>query len=130
MRITDTAAYLTFKGPSRIQGIFKTREELETRVDDGDIVRQILERLGMSVSFRYQKYREEYSIAAGGEVHVALDETPVGSFAELEGSEESIVRVARELGYEEGEFLRDSYYALYLDHCRARGSAVGHMVFR
>ena len=38
----------------------KLREELETQVGDGALVRLIIERLGYRAWFRYQKHREEY----------------------------------------------------------------------
>jgi adenylate cyclase class 2 len=119
-------ASITFKGAPRAEGIFKVREELETTLEDGAVALQILKRLGLSVCFRYQKYRQEFAVA---EVHVAVDETPVGNYAEFEGSEEGIRNLAAEMGIAESQFLRASYVALYLDYCREKGQAPGFMIF-
>ena len=126
IRIAGGAAILTYKGSSRPDGPFKSREELETTVGDGRVALQIFGELGLRVRFRYQKYRQEYSL---GGVVLSLDETPLGSFVELEGSEAEIRRVAGALGYDEGSFLRDSYYALQARACRERGEAVTDLVF-
>ncbi len=74
---------LTFKGPVQ-PGVMKIREELETVVGDGEILLRVLKELGLHVWFRYEKYREEF---AHEDVIVAIDETPVGIFVEIEGSE-------------------------------------------
>lgn len=132
VRITEESSFLTFKGPSRPDGLFKTREELETTVGNGEVALRILERLGLCVGFRYQKYREEYSLSTGRpgeEVHVALDETPIGDYAEFEGTKEGIREIADLIGYHESEFLRDSYYSLYIQSCRQKQEKAGHMVF-
>ena len=126
IRYAGGLAFLTYKGPPRAEGIFKSREELETQLEDGAVTMQILERLGMHVRFRYQKYRREYAI---DDVCIAVDETPVGNYSELEGSEEGILEVARKMGIDESRFLRLSYYALYMDFCRKRGEVPGHMIF-
>ena len=128
LRIRSAAGrhYLTFKGPPRPEGIFKIREELETCVEDADVLFQVFERIGMRVSFRYQKYRREFS---WGDVHIAVDETPVGDYVEFEGSEAAIRDVAQRLGVEEAQFLRSSYYSLYVEYCRAHGKAPEFMVF-
>jgi adenylate cyclase class 2 len=119
-------AFLTFKGPPKAEGIFKTREELETGLGSADVACRIFERLGLCLWFRYQKYRREYRVDG---VHVAVDETPVGNYVEFEGSEEEIHALARRLGIDPSEFSKSSYYSLYLQHCREKGVAPRHMVF-
>src|SRR5512146_2996065 len=64
------------------QGRHKQREETETQVEDGKALAKVLLRLGLAPSFRYEKYRSEYSDRQG---HVVLDETPIGDFGEIEG---------------------------------------------
>jgi adenylate cyclase, class 2 len=129
VRKTKQGESVTFKGPPQPSLHFKKREELETQVDNADQMLAILEQLGLRIWFRYQKYREEHSVTlapdAGGEVKVALDWTPIGDYVELEGSEEGIRQVAARLGFRECQFLRDSYYALFLQS----GIQTGNMIF-
>ena len=66
----------------------KLREEIETVIGDGETMLRCFEQLGYGVWFRYQKYREEYALS---DVIVAIDETPVGVFVEVEGDEHGIV---------------------------------------
>ena len=132
IRTTAQTASITFKGPASPCGLYKVREELESPVQDGAAVLKILAKLGLRVWFRYQKYREEHAIVVAGhsgEVQVAYDETPIGNFVELEGTEEGIRKAAEELGFAEREFLRDSYYHLYVLFCRGRGEVPTNMVF-
>lgn len=116
---------LTFKGPPH-PGVMKLREELETVVADGEMLRAILEQLGLRVSFRYEKYREEFHVA---DVIIAIDETPVGVFVEIEGDEGHIHDVARALGRTPADYITDSYRTLFLKHREARGLAGNDMVF-
>lgn len=126
VRRAGESSCLTFKGPPRPESVFKIREELETRLEDGSVALRVLERLGLRVWFRYQKYRQEFEIDG---VVVAVDETPVGDYAEFEGPEERIRALTRKMGIEPSQFINSSYYSLYLEHCRERGAAPGHMVF-
>ncbi len=133
VRFAQDRAWITYKGPPRPEGVFKAREELESEVGDGAAVCRILESLGLRVWFRYQKYREEFALILPGTpedaVHVAVDETPVGNYAEFEGCEDAIRTAASEMGFDESKFLRSSYYSLYMQHCRERGKPAGFMVF-
>jgi adenylate cyclase class 2 len=126
IRYADGKTVFTYKGPAKANAVFKTREELETGLLDGISGMKILEKLGMRVWFRYQKYRREFEIR---NVLVTIDETPIGNYAELEGTEHGIRDLARDMGIEESRFIRQSYYTLYLEWCRLRDDSPGNMVF-
>ncbi len=125
VRIEGGKSRLTFKGPVQ-PGIMKLREELETVVGDGDVLLRVLRELGFSVWFRYEKYREEF---AHEDVIVAIDETPVGVFVEIEGSEPGIAAMAKALGRSEDDYVVDSYRALFLQHGQSSGLTGRDMVF-
>ena len=118
-------ALLTFKGPA-IPAAIKIREEYETVVSDGAALQTILEELGLHVWFRYEKYREEFTAE---DVVIAIDETPVGVFVEIEGNENAINRTALALGKSSADYITDSYRFLYLQHRDANGLAGHDMVF-
>jgi adenylate cyclase, class 2 len=116
---------LTFKGPVQ-PGTMKLREERETVVADGDTLLIILQELGLHIWFRYEKYREEFSAE---DVVIAIDETPVGTFVEIEGGEEHIDQTAALLGKTRADYITDSYRTLFLRHCAERGLASSDMLF-
>ncbi len=116
---------LTVKGPVQ-PGAMKVREEHETRVENGDAVKQAFDVLGLRPWFRYQKYREEFSVA--GAV-IAIDETPVGTYVELEGDEQAIHALTAALGRSPADFIVDSYYRLFMKHRHEFGLRGDHMVF-
>jgi adenylate cyclase class 2 len=116
---------LTFKGPPQ-PGPMKLREEIETEVADGALLRLMIERLGYRAWFRYQKHREEYVL---DRLIVAIDETPIGTFVELEGDESAIAAAAAALGRGPGDYLLDSYYGLFQKYREALGFAGPDMVF-
>lgn len=110
IRLESGKNRITFKGPHQ-PSLMKVREELETMVGDGEAILRVFEALGFNVWFRYEKYREEF---AREDVIVAVDETPVGTFVELEGGEHGITQLAEALGRTPQDYLSDSYYALFL----------------
>jgi adenylate cyclase class 2 len=116
---------LTFKGPVQASPM-KLREELETVVGDGMLFLRVLEELGFRIWFRYQKYREEF---AHEDVTVAIDETPVGTFVEIEGSERGIEDMAEALARKPADYLLDSYRGLFVKHCERHGLPVTDMLF-
>ena len=126
VRKTKGKESVTFKGPPLPSAQFKRREELETEVINADILLQIFAQIGLRIWFRYQKYREEF----GHEnVVVALDETPMGAFIELEGSEQGIADLAARFGRTPAEYVLDSYRGLYVKHCEEHGMPIGDMLF-
>lgn len=116
---------ITFKGPTQPATV-KLREEIEARVSDPNLMLQILEALGFHPWFRYEKYREEFD--ADG-VIVAVDETPVGAFVEIEGTERGITLMASALGRSAGDYVLDSYRGLFVADCVRRGVPVADMLF-
>jgi adenylate cyclase class 2 len=126
LRSVENECLLTYKGPPLPDGVFKIREELEVNVNNGTAVLQMLERIGMQVSFQYQKYRREFLL---DDVQVAVDETPIGDYVEFEGTQDAIRALARKMNIPESMFLRQSYYSLYVDDCKRRGETPGFMVF-
>lgn len=111
LRLRDDGglAFLTIKGPAEV-GQMKVREEQETAVADASVLAATFEVLGLAPCFRYEKYRTEFALH--GTV-VALDETPVGVFVEIEGEEAAILAATRALGRTPADFLRESYRALF-----------------
>ena len=116
---------LTFKGSPQ-SGAMKLREEHETVVADGEVLVAILQSLGLRTWFRYQKYREEF---ASKDVVIAIDETPVGVYVEIEGGEAHIHDTARALGRGPGDYITDSYRMLFLSHRDAHGGVAADMLF-
>jgi adenylate cyclase class 2 len=125
VRVENGKSRLTFKGPVQ-PGIMKIREELETVVGDGEILLRVLCELGLHVWFRYEKYREEF---AHEDVIVAVDETPVGTFIEIEGSEQGIATMADALGRPQSDYIQDSYRGLFLRLREEYGLVGPDMVF-
>jgi adenylate cyclase class 2 len=125
IRTESGKSLLTFKGPVQ-PGRMKMREEQETVVSDGAVLQRVFEELGLHVWFRYQKYREEY---AAEDVTIAIDETPVGTFVEIEGGEQGILAMTAALGRNPNDFILDSYRNLFVQHRHSSGHDRAHMVF-
>jgi len=122
LRWTGREGFLTLKGPRQVEDGIKSREELETSVADPDALAETLEILGFKPIFRYQKYRETYEWK---DSEIVIDETPVGTFLEIEGPVETIHAAAAGLGFTKRDYLNQSYVELFL----ASGGQ-GDMVFR
>jgi adenylate cyclase, class 2 len=136
---------LTFKSPPEQMAIgavavtvsgdrrHKVREELETVLVDAGMVKRIFEGLGLRGWFRYEKYRTPYKFGArekwAKDLVIDYDETPIGTFVELEGPPAAIDEAARRLGFGTREFITKNYLVLYLEDCKRRGGEAGHMVF-
>jgi len=112
---------------------YKVREELELEVTDGPMLGRIFAGLGLKGWFRYEKFRTTYKLppskAWAKGLLVELDETPIGTFVELEGPESAIDRAATELGYSKRDYITKNYLLLYLEDCKRRGEPARDMVF-
>jgi adenylate cyclase class 2 len=90
------------------------------------VLLHVLSEVGLHVWFRYEKYREEF---AHEDVIVAIDETPVGVFVEIEGSERGITAMAEALGRTPADYVLDSYRGLFLKHREEFGLSGTDMAF-
>ena len=117
---------LTHKGKGKA-GRHKSRVETETKVADGNKMDAILHALGFTPSFRYEKYRAEWS---DGDGHVVVDETPVGNFGEIEGPPRWIDRTAKLLGVSSADYITLSYAELFTEWKRRMKSAAREMTFK
>lgn len=134
LRYMGDQALLTYKGTPLQSRDYKIRPEFESMVDDGHRVHEILLHLGLQEMFSYEKYRTIYAPrgkrdALGGP-HLVYDETPVGTYIELEGPQRWIDEVARQLGYSRKDYIKESYAALYRKKCQQEGKTAGNMLFR
>ena len=134
VRQVDEAGTLTFKekaAPDAAATQFKARLEIETPIGDPESTVTLLERLGYRKWFRYQKYRTVYcaGLPSGTWLHVMFDETPLGNFVELEGTEDAIAEAVQLLNVRREEYILESYLALQINFCRALGRDLEDMVF-
>jgi adenylate cyclase, class 2 len=117
---------LTFKGTASFAAGVKSRPEYETAMEDAGAALAILAGLGLVPVRRYQKLREVWSL---GGVTVALDETPMGAFVELEGETAGLPAAAAALGLDPGAAARGTYLDLWAAFRAEHPEAPEDMVF-
>jgi adenylate cyclase class 2 len=105
---------------------YKTRIETESVVEDGDALAEIFAQLGYAPVFRYEKFRTEW---ASGDGHLVLDETPIGTWAELEGAPAWIDSMLERLGVSSAQCSTDSYGTLFLKWKQSSGSPAENLTF-
>ena len=136
VRIQRRGSVVTYKEGARVEAGAKVRDELEVALgshdseDDplgaGETMAAILLKLGMRPLFRYQKFRAVYRCS---ELLITIDETPIGTFLELEGPKISIDEVATRLGFKGTDYIAKSYFALHQEFLKARGLPLKDMLF-
>jgi adenylate cyclase class 2 len=103
-----------------------SRLELETGVSDGKKMDAILRGLGYAPTFRYEKFRAEWSDGKG---QVVVDETPIGNFCEIEGPSRWIDTTAKKLGIRPADYITKNYATLFLEWTHHTGSMAKEMTF-
>jgi adenylate cyclase, class 2 len=104
----------------------KHRIETESDVADGRAFEEIFQSLGLVAAFRYEKWRTEWH---DGQGHCVVDETPIGNYAELEGTAEWIDRAAERLGISRGDYITLSYGRLFEQWCAQHNSQARDLIF-
>ena len=110
---------ITVKGPAQ-PGEFKSREEAETDVDDGDRAAGVLQALGYLPELSFEKRRESWTLDG---CKIELDEVPLlGRFVEIEGPDEPAVsRVRDGLGLGHLPSIKTGYISLLARHLKETG---------
>lgn len=104
-----------------------SRAELETGVSDGKQMEAILRALGYSPSFRYEKFRAEWTDGKGS---VVVDQTPIGNFCEIEGTPRWIDATAKKLGVEQQEYITKNYATLFAEWKQQTNNTATEMTFK
>ena len=125
---------LTSKAPATLRSArdrrYKEKLERELVVPGPPITwDRKLRSLGLRPGFRYDKFRSTFRLRRFSGLAIELDETPAGTFLELEGLPRDIDRAARSLGYSSRDYYRGSYWDVYVANCRRRGITPRNMVF-
>ena len=112
---------------------YKVRIETETIVAEREALAEIFLQIGYLPVFIYEKYRTEWSQSVGSSsdavAHLVIDETPIGTFAELEGPTDWIDRTLAELHVDPAICLTDSYGKLFLDWKQRTSSPAENLTF-
>jgi adenylate cyclase, class 2 len=116
-------------GRKRQASRYKEKLEREVEIRKPREFRAALRAMGLRPSFRYEKYRATFRLRGLAGLHLCLDETPAGTFLELEGSPREIERAAQALGFAPRDYIRGSYWDVYAADCRRRGVKPRNMVF-
>jgi adenylate cyclase class 2 len=104
-----------------------SRQELETGVADGNKMDLILRALGYAPTFRYEKFRAEWTDGKG---KVVVDETPIGNFCEIEGPPRWIDTTAKKLGVTPADYITKNYATLFADWKQETQSPAEEMTFK
>jgi adenylate cyclase class 2 len=126
LRKYGSSSKLTHKSGSKIAR-HSSRVELETGVEDGTMMDAILRALGYTPSFRYEKFRAEWTDGKG---HVVVDKTPIGDFCEIEGPPRWIDATAKNLGVKSEDYIKKNYATLFLDWKQQTKSNAAEMTFK
>jgi adenylate cyclase class 2 len=125
LRVYGERCLLTHKSRGSA-GRHKSRAEHETAVASADEMHAILTSLGFRPSFRYEKYRAEWTDGSG---EVVIDRTPIGELGEIEGAPEWIDRMAKLLNLSDEDYISASYAELFTRWKQRTGSPANDMTF-
>lgn len=134
IRAGRAGAVVTAKAPVPVPVLrrgsrYKEKLEREVEIRKPREFEAALRAMGLRPSFRYEKYRATFRLRGLPGLHLCLDETPAGTFLELEGSPRGIDRAAEALGFARRDYIRGSYWDVYAADCRRRGVKPHNMVF-
>lgn len=121
LRRVGERALLTYKHRFPSESAIKHQREEETEVGDADAMDAILEVLGFTRVLVYEKRRQTWLY---GNTEVVIDELSFGLFMEIEGYDEDIQTVERQLGIADLPAEHSAYPQLAEKYGRRSGELV------
>ena len=121
LRRVGNKAILTYKQRFPSTSSIKHQRENETRVADAESMDEILEGLGYTPALVYEKRRETWRLR---KTEIVLDELPFGLYMEIEGSEEEIRKIEKDLGMKGLRAEKATYPQLAFKHGRRQGNLI------
>lgn len=110
--------------------VYKTRIETETHVAECDALATIFQELGYGPAFSYEKFRTEWQYPLPGyTTHLVIDETPIGTWAELEGPVFWIDDMLARLEIDRVRCTTDSYGKLFASWKARSSSPAENLIF-
>lgn len=107
----DSGSHMTFKGPSTTLGGVLARQEIEFDVSNFTQAQKLIEALGFSSKFMYEKFRTTYGLDG---LKITLDEMPYGHFVEIEGTQPEPIRTAaQQVGLDWEQRLPETYISIF-----------------
>jgi predicted adenylyl cyclase CyaB len=99
---TSTTAYLDWKGPIEMQGVYKVREEITVPVEDYDALEKVLDKIGLTLTWQIDREIAQYQLAGAVirfETYPRMD-----VLVEVEGEPAAIEAAIETLGLPRGTF--------------------------
>jgi adenylate cyclase class 2 len=109
---------ITYKGKLQ-RGRLKTREEIETSVEDFDATIALLEAIGFQQMLLFEKKRQSWKL---DDCEIELDELPhIGRFVEIEGpGERAVMKVREKLELDDVALVKTGYASMVASLLRSR----------
>lgn len=126
LRKTGDKTQISYKKPLTREGV---KREIEHQTDVGDfgVMEEILEAMDFRRKSSYERYR---TIFHSGNVEVMIDEFPFATYLEIEGPDDEIRDVAKDLDLDTNNNLTDSCDTLFTQWREARDlKPTLHMTF-
>ena len=101
----STRTYLDWKGATEITGVYKTREEITTPVDDHESLEKIIEKLGLGLTWEIDREIAQYLYRGATirfETYARMD-----VLVEVEGEPAAIEEAIEALGLPRGTFTNE-----------------------
>jgi len=104
----------------------RARKETEFEIQDVEAMAYILEKLGFDSPRIMEKYRINLTYKG---VKLSIDELFFGLYLEIEGAENKIKKVAKELGFEPEEKILITYWDLLEDYNKKNKTKISDILF-